>query len=387
MKKVIAGILAAMVLMAAGAAGAAQVPPLINFQSVLYDDAGEPVPDGSSSVNFRITDINGSVLYEESQTLDVVHGMVSAMVGNGLTSGGAPTGGIPPDVFETDAGRYLDVTVDGYQPQATMEIVSVPYALYADKAMGAVDDSIGGDAIKAGAITARHFSDEALKELGGAMVGGDSLGVSGAAQSIGVRSGFSYSGSSNIQGVLTDLDRVMATRSAQMDTTINTLQTMDSNLQQQITNEVAERQSADGNLQGQIDNTNSRITDVEDRVTVIETGPGPNISALNGFFMGGKICAWGYANFESGGGSNNTALLYGSGASVSVASTTKATVTLDENCSGGRYMVLMNGYHTAFHTTGSDYHPALVSNRQPGSFDVSELNSPSTFDFMVIGEQ
>jgi hypothetical protein len=224
MKKIIAGILVAMVWAVAGVVDAAQVPPLINFQSVLYDDAGEAIPDGSSSVNFRITDVNGSVLYEENQTLDVVHGMVSAMVGNGLTSGGAPTGGIPLDVFEADAGRYLEVTVDGYQPQATMEIVSVPYALYADKAMGAVDGSIGGDAIKAGAITAKHFSSEALKELGGAMVSGDSLSMTTAAQSIGVRPGFSYSGSSNIQGVLTDLDRVMATRNAQMDTRVVDLQ-------------------------------------------------------------------------------------------------------------------------------------------------------------------
>jgi len=224
MKKAISVMIMAVFLAVASAADAAQVPPLINFQSVLYDDAGEPIPDGSSSVNFRITDMNGSILYEENQTLDVVHGVVSAMVGNGLTSNGSPTGGIPSDIFEADSGRYLEVTVDGYQPQATMEIVSVPYSLSADKAMGAVDNSIGGDAIKAGAISSKHFSSDTLKDLGAEMVQYSSLGTPSAAQSIGVRSGFSYSGSSNIQGVLTDLDRVMATRNVQMDSAVSDLQ-------------------------------------------------------------------------------------------------------------------------------------------------------------------
>lgn len=254
MKKIIAGMLAVAVLAVAGMVHAAQVPPLMNFQSVLYDDAGEPIPDGSSSVNFRITDVNGSVLYEENQTLDVVHGMVSGMVGNGLTSGGAPTGGIPLDVFETDAGRYLEVTVDGYQPQAIMEIVSVPYALFADKAMGAVDGSIGGDAIKAGAITAKHFSSDALKELGGAMISGDSLSMTTAAQSIGVRPGFSYSGSSNIQGVLTDLDRVMAVSNSQMDTNVDELEAA-------ISGEASVRTNADSDLQNQVDGKVSRSGD------------------------------------------------------------------------------------------------------------------------------
>jgi len=389
MKKLIAGMLAVTVMAVAGMVHAAQVPPLINFQSVLYDDAGAAIPDGASDVSFSITDVNGDVLYQETQTLDVVHGLVAAMVGNGLTSNGSPTGGIPLDVFETDGGRYLEVNVDGYQPQATMEIVSVPYALYATKALGAVENSIDGNAIQPGAITAEHFSSDALQELGGAlvtsggMVSNDSLKQVTAAETIGVRPGFSYSGSSNIQGVLTDLDRIMATRNAQMDTKVT-------NLQQQITNEATARTSGDSGLQSQINSSSTRITNVEghvtnveNRVTVVEN----NINVFNGFFNGGKICAWGHANFESGGGSSNTELLYGSGASVSVASTNKALVTFDESCSDGRYMVLINGVHTFNHNGTPDVHPAQVRNRIAGSFEVIDLNSLSTFDFLVIGEQ
>lgn len=389
MKKLIAGMLVATVMMAAGMVHAAQVPPLINFQSVLYDDAGEAIPDGTSDVSFRITDVNGDVLYQETQTLDVVHGMVSAMVGNGLTSDGSPTGGIPLDVFEADAGRYLEVTVDDYQPQATMEIVSVPYALYATKALGAVENSIDGDAIMPGAITAEHFSESALQELGGAlvtsggMVNAESLKQTTAAETIGVRPGFSYSGSSNIQGVLTDLDRIMATRNTQMDVRV-------ASLQQQITDEAATRTGADSGLQTQITNVDTRVanvddrvTNVDDRITVVEN----NINELNGFFNGGNICAWGHANFESGGGSANTELLYGRGAMVSSpGGVDYARVTFDESCSDGRYMVLINGVHTFNHDGTPDVHPAQVRNRLASSFEVIGLNSPSTFDFLVIGE-
>lgn len=254
MKKLIAVILAASFMLVAGVVHAAQVPRLINFQSVLYDDAGEAIPDGAADVTFSITDIDGNVLYREMQTLDVVRGMVSAMVGNGLTSSGAPTGGVPLDIFEADEGRYLDITVDGYQPQATMEIVAVPYALVAMKALSAAKHSIDGDAIMPGAITAEHFSRDTLKELGGALVSSASLSVSTAAESIGVRPGFSYSGSSNIQGVLTDLDRVVAQRSVQVDTNVDALQTA-------IADETSARTNSDTGLQSQIDGKVSKAGD------------------------------------------------------------------------------------------------------------------------------
>ena len=59
-----------------------QIPHLINFQSVLTDAAGVPLPNGVRSAHFRILDSAGAELYQETQNVESVQGVISAMVGS-----------------------------------------------------------------------------------------------------------------------------------------------------------------------------------------------------------------------------------------------------------------------------------------------------------------
>lgn len=257
MKKIIIGTLVICIIWILPIVGNAEptsVPHFLNYQSLLYDDGGNLLPDGQADVTFKVTDAAGSVLFEEHQTVDVVRGAVSALVGNGLDSGGAPMGGIPASVLSPDSGRYLEVTVDGYPPEAGLEIVSVPYSIYAEKALAVADEGVTGAMLAKKSITIDHLADGLISDLA------TQMGTAGliatrtdltnlqttyrsttGASTIGVTSGLVYSGSNNLQGVLQDLDRAVQHRQAGIDA-----------VQDNITSETGARQVADTTLQTNI---------------------------------------------------------------------------------------------------------------------------------------
>lgn len=233
MKKTLARIvvvIAALLLPILSSATTTTVPHFLNYQSLLYDDGGNLVTDGPADVTFRITDGAGDVQYEERQTLDVIHGAVSALVGNGLDGTGAPMGGIPASVFTPDSSRYLEVTVDGFPPESGLEIVAVPYSIYAEKALSVTDEAITGAMLAKKSISMDHLADGLIDQLAGEMASRGTIAtrtdltnmqtsfrsVTGAG-GIGVNGGFVYSGSTNIQGVLQDLDRSLQRRQAEID--------------------------------------------------------------------------------------------------------------------------------------------------------------------------
>ncbi|MEA3409801.1 MAG: hypothetical protein U9Q95_05585, partial [Candidatus Eisenbacteria bacterium] len=59
-----------VVLLCAGALQAA-APQTMSYQGVIRDDAGDPVPDGTYDVTFRIYDVSsgGAPLWTETQAL------------------------------------------------------------------------------------------------------------------------------------------------------------------------------------------------------------------------------------------------------------------------------------------------------------------------------
>ena len=210
------------------------VPHFLNYQSILYDDGGNLLADGPAAMTFRITDALGNVLFEERQTLDVVHGAVSALVGNGLDAHGAPMGGIPASVLAPDSSKYLEVTVDGYPPESGLEIVAVPYSVYAEKALTVADEAVTSAMLAKKSITMDHFADGLVDQIASQLTGGGAIAtrtdltnlqttyrsIAGAG-SIGVNGGFVYSGSTNIQGVLQDLDRSVQKREAEISAHAN----------------------------------------------------------------------------------------------------------------------------------------------------------------------
>lgn len=158
-RKVVLGMIATAVMLAAAAlpAQSPTVPHVIHFQSVLADAGGTPLADGPHSVAFRLTNTAGATLYEETQNLESHKGVVSAMVG--------ANGGLPLAALTPGEPKLLGVKIAGTGPETLLEIVSVPYALHAERAMSVAAGSITAAAIRPKAITLELLADSLLNDL------------------------------------------------------------------------------------------------------------------------------------------------------------------------------------------------------------------------------
>jgi hypothetical protein len=118
---------------------AAQAPHRFNYQAVARNAAGSIIDSQHVSVRFTLKDsvLNGAVLYQETQLLTTNHfGLITAQVGNGT----AAQGNIDSIPWGTN-NKYLQVELDAtggsnYVDMGTSQMLSVPYALYAEKSGG-----------------------------------------------------------------------------------------------------------------------------------------------------------------------------------------------------------------------------------------------------------
>ena len=119
----------------------AQAPQGINYQAVALDALGNPVANQSVSTRLSILDggATGAVLYQESHnpTTDNT-GLFSIVIGNGTVISGS---------FSTinwgNGARWLKTEVDitggtSYVLMGSSQFMSVPYALYANRAQSAL---------------------------------------------------------------------------------------------------------------------------------------------------------------------------------------------------------------------------------------------------------
>lgn len=164
MKRIIAGmsVVAALVMFLVSTA-AAEIPKTINLQSVVYDSDGNVTEADFVSVNVQIVDESGNVYFQEDHfDVPVVEGAMNLLIGESL-------GGIPSEALDPTQGRkFVDILVDGSNPYDILPLSSVPYALWADTAVGVVDGSIDGNSIKDGSIELRHLAGGFnLNEMGG----------------------------------------------------------------------------------------------------------------------------------------------------------------------------------------------------------------------------
>lgn len=257
------------------------VPLFLSYQGHLIDEGGNALPDGETNIIFRILDDVGTILYEEIQTLEIISGNVSAIIGNGLNPGNdAPTGGISVEVLTPTAVRYFQVEVEGQDPYDQMEIVSAPYSVWAGMAMGLPDNAITSSMIGKGVIQKEHLDDELTvaifpEGIPKTMLPEDTVyskdfqefqdviqSTYGAAK-VGVTANFLYSGSGTVQGVLNDLDLAVKKRQEETESSKEILQININNeenariasantLQSNIDNEVKARSASDTSLQSQI---------------------------------------------------------------------------------------------------------------------------------------
>ena len=127
----------------------AQAPSLLNYQAVARNSSGAVLANQSVSLRFTIHDINatGAIIYVETQSATTNQfGLFTLLIGNGTVVGGTFS-----SINWGSGNKYLEVELDpkggnNYTDMGTTELVSVPYALYAEtagNALGGGSGSIG----------------------------------------------------------------------------------------------------------------------------------------------------------------------------------------------------------------------------------------------------
>ncbi len=114
----------------------AQTPQGINYQGVARNASGVELPNQSIGLELSILDGSptGTAVYTESHTLTTdANGLFSLVIGNGTPS----TGTFATINWATGGSKWLKTSMDitggtSYQLVGTTQLMSVPYALYAE---------------------------------------------------------------------------------------------------------------------------------------------------------------------------------------------------------------------------------------------------------------
>ncbi|MFA5947298.1 MAG: hypothetical protein WC813_04770 [Patescibacteria group bacterium] len=120
---------------------AASAPNIISYQGRVLNTNGVPVASASATMVFEIYDslAAGTCLWSNSsatcasatsRTVTLTDGLFSEPLGD--TTVGVPYAAIADTVFGSNAGTYLQVTVNGETLTPRKQIVAAPYALNAD---------------------------------------------------------------------------------------------------------------------------------------------------------------------------------------------------------------------------------------------------------------
>ncbi len=251
-----------------------QIPQYFNYSGSLTDDGGNLLPDGTKNIRFKIVNSAGGIIFEETQDVEIIKGEISAIVGNGINpSSGAPSAGIPAESIEPNDTLFFQIEIDGERTYDPMEIVSSPYAIWADTALKMPDESITSAMLGKGIITKDHLDQELAiaifpEGVPKALLPSDTVYTNSiqsfaGASKVGVAADFIYSGSQTVQGVLKDFDMAVKKRQQeaewiksdyveQIGAEALARKSEDGIIKNQIENETTERKEADTSIQNQI---------------------------------------------------------------------------------------------------------------------------------------
>lgn len=121
----------------------AQVPHAFNYQSVAYDNEGNVLADREVAVKFEILQgsVTGTVVYAETHWATTSkNGVLNLLIGQG-----EPVDALSFEAIDWSLAPYfvhVSMDADGgndYKGMAVTQMLSVPYALYAEKA-GSVNE-------------------------------------------------------------------------------------------------------------------------------------------------------------------------------------------------------------------------------------------------------
>ncbi|MDA7744693.1 tail fiber domain-containing protein [bacterium] len=201
-----------------GITAMAQGPSKFNYQAVARDASGVVISDGTVGVKVSILtgSATGTEVYSETHSAATnVYGMMNFQIG----AGSGATGDISTITWGSDA-HFIKVEMDpaggsSYTVSNTSELISVPYAEYANSALH-VDDA---DADSTNEVQMMMMSGDTLMLT----IGGGSIDMSGYDQSAGVASNDSAIGANaadiatNATDIATNATDLAAHIAADMD--------------------------------------------------------------------------------------------------------------------------------------------------------------------------
>jgi len=140
----------------------AQVPNLINYQTVIRDNSGDIV--ANQAVDFEISIITGSIsgtpIYTEAHTVTTNgFGIVNFLIG-----GGTPSLGTFNTIDWSVSSHYVNTKVDvgsGLEDMGTQQLMSVPYALLSENVVN--DSVIDNDADPANEIQSLSIDGDTIE--------------------------------------------------------------------------------------------------------------------------------------------------------------------------------------------------------------------------------
>lgn len=130
------------------------VPHRIFYQSLLEDNDGNLLTDPFVEMEFRILNEENQPVYSEQiKDVQVIDSAVSVPAGD--------SGGLTTELLDPRSGpKFLDISVNQGKATDTMELGSVPYSIWSEKALGVIENSIGSEEIKDGSIKLEDLADE-----------------------------------------------------------------------------------------------------------------------------------------------------------------------------------------------------------------------------------
>ncbi|MBL7755055.1 MAG: hypothetical protein JNM44_11310, partial [Chitinophagaceae bacterium] len=137
MTKTIKLLLTGLILAGSPALINAQVPQKFNYQGVARDTKGNPLGKQTLGIKLSVLPTADATMpeYEEIQTITTNEfGLYTLQIGNGQ----AVTGTMSEVKWES-GNKYIRVSIDprggtNYIDAGTTQLLSVPYAIYADRA-------------------------------------------------------------------------------------------------------------------------------------------------------------------------------------------------------------------------------------------------------------
>ena len=146
-------IMVSATVMLSGVEAYAQVPQLFNYQGIARDAKGNPLSNQTMTLKLSVLPTSDASVaeYEETQTVKTNEfGLYTLQIGNGT----AVTGAMKTVKWET-GNKYIKVGIDpnggnNFVDAGTNQLLSVPYAIYADKAGVAANG--GTDKTRTGAV-------------------------------------------------------------------------------------------------------------------------------------------------------------------------------------------------------------------------------------------